>query len=90
GRDYTLDYNKKLTDIGPATVTVKGKGDFSGSKKVAFKVIPKGTTFTKLTRRLCHDSCKRLYLMILFAINAIPAGCIDAILPDEGKGEIVR
>ena len=49
GRDYTLDYNKKLTDIGPATVTVKGKGDFSGSKKVAFKVIPKGTTFTKLT-----------------------------------------
>jgi hypothetical protein len=71
-------------------VTVKGKGDFSGSKKVAFKVIPKGTTFTKLTRRLCHDSCKRLYLMILFAINAIPAGCIDAILPDEGKGEIVR
>jgi hypothetical protein len=30
-------------------VTVKGKGDFSGSKKVGFKVIPKGTTFTKLT-----------------------------------------
>ena len=48
GTDYTVTYknNKK---IGLATATVKGKGKYSGSKKVAFRINPKGTAFTKLT-----------------------------------------
>jgi hypothetical protein len=48
-RDYTLSYSKKLKEIGKATVTVKGKGKYTGSKKVTFNILPKGTKFSKLT-----------------------------------------
>ena len=44
GTDYTLSYSKKLKAIGTATVTVKGMGDFTGSRKVSFRIIPKGTS----------------------------------------------
>lgn len=39
-RDYTVSYsnNKK---IGTAKITVKGKGDYSGSKTITFKIVPK-------------------------------------------------
>lgn len=48
GTDYSVTYknNKK---IGLATAIVKGKGKYSGAKKVAFKINPKGTAFTKQT-----------------------------------------
>ena len=48
GTDYTVTYknNKK---IGLATAIVKGKGNYTGSKKVTFRINPKGTAFTKLT-----------------------------------------
>ena len=48
GTDYTVTYknNKK---IGLATATVKGKGKYSGSKKITFRINPKGTACTKLT-----------------------------------------
>ena len=49
GTDYTLTYDKKLKAVGPAAVTVVGKGNYTGSKKVTFNIIPKGTAFTKLT-----------------------------------------
>ncbi len=43
GTDYTLTYknNKK---IGKATVTIKGKGKYSGEKAVTFKIVPKKPT----------------------------------------------
>ncbi len=43
GTDYTLSYknNKK---IGTATVTIKGKGDYTGEKTIEFKIVPKKTT----------------------------------------------
>ncbi len=46
--DYTVSYknNKK---IGTATVTVKGKGKYSGSKKVTFAINPKALSLGKLT-----------------------------------------
>ena len=47
--DYTFTYNKSARDIGAYKLTVTGKGRYTGSKKVSFKVIPKGTDFTKLT-----------------------------------------
>ena len=47
-QDYTLTYSKKIKAIGAWTVTVKGIGKYTGSKKVKFNVIPKGTAFTKL------------------------------------------
>ncbi len=49
GTDYTLSYDKKLKAIGTATATVKGKGNYTGSKKVTFRINPKGTAFSKLT-----------------------------------------
>lgn len=43
GTDYTLSY-KNNTKIGTATVTIKGKGKYSGSVSKTFKVCPPKTT----------------------------------------------
>lgn len=43
GTDYTLSY-KNNTKIGTATVTIKGKGNYTGTKIVNFKILPKKTT----------------------------------------------
>ena len=48
GVDFTLKY-KNNVKIGTASVTVKGIGRFTGSVKATFKIIPKGTTLSKLT-----------------------------------------
>ena len=42
GEDYTVSYknNKK---IGIASVIIKGKGSYSGSRTLYFKIVPKGT-----------------------------------------------
>ena len=47
GTDYTLSY-KKNKDIGKAEVTVKGKGTFTGSRKVKFNIVPKSVKLSKL------------------------------------------
>ena len=49
GTEYTLSYSKKLKAVGKATVTVVGKGKYRGSKKLKFKIIPKGTAISKVT-----------------------------------------
>lgn len=46
GKDYTISYanNKKIalsTDNKAPTITVKGKGNYSGSKKVSFTIVTK-------------------------------------------------
>lgn len=43
-RDYTLTY-KNNKDIGTATVIIKGKGNYTGSKKAYFKIVPKRPEF---------------------------------------------
>ena len=48
GTDYTVSY-KNNTKVGTATVTVKGIGNYTGSKKVTFKIKPKATSTTKMT-----------------------------------------
>ena len=50
GTDYTVSYknNKK---IGTATVTVKGIGNYSGSCKCTFKIVPKKVTSLKATAK---------------------------------------
>ena len=48
GTDYTLSY-KNNKSIGKATITVKGKGDYSGSKKVTFKIVPKTPVLSAAT-----------------------------------------
>ena len=39
GTDYTLTY-KNNTKIGKATVTIKGKGSYTGEKTVSFNIVP--------------------------------------------------
>ena len=43
GTDYTLSY-KNCKDIGTATVTIKGKGSYTGSKTLTYKIVPKKIT----------------------------------------------
>ena len=48
GTDYTVKYSNN-TKVGTATMTVKGKGSYKGSKKAHFKIKPKTTAFTEVT-----------------------------------------
>ena len=47
--DYTLSYKKNIY-VGTATVTIKGKGKFTGSVSKTFKINPKGTTLVSLSK----------------------------------------
>ena len=48
GKDYTVKYssNKK---VGTATITITGKGNYTGTTKRKFKINPKSTSLKKLT-----------------------------------------
>ncbi len=43
GTDYTLSY-KNNKEIGEATITVTGKGKYTGTKKISFNIVPKKPT----------------------------------------------
>ncbi|MCQ2508039.1 MAG: fibronectin type III domain-containing protein [Dorea sp.] len=47
--DYTVSYEAGRTNIGSYKVTVKGKGNYSYTKTLTFKVVPTKTSITKLT-----------------------------------------
>lgn len=49
GTDYTVKYSKGRKNVGQYTVTVTFKGNYSGTKKLTFKIVPKGTSISKLT-----------------------------------------
>ncbi len=49
GTDYTVKYSKGRKDVGTYTVTVTFKGNYSGTKKLTFKILPNGTSISKLT-----------------------------------------
>jgi len=62
GIDYTISYRKNKA-VGVATVTVKGKGNYTGTKKATFKILPRAVTISKLTagnQRLTVKWTKRL------------------------------
>lgn len=46
GTDYTLTY-KNNTKVGTASVTIKGKGNYTGSKTVKFRIIPGSTSLSE-------------------------------------------
>ena len=48
GSDYTLSYENNVR-IGTATITVTGKGFFTGTTWLSFNIVPRGTRFTKGT-----------------------------------------
>ena len=47
--DYTVTY-KNNRNVGTATITIKGKGDYSGTKSITFRIDPKGTDLRSLTK----------------------------------------
>ena len=48
GTDYTVSY-KNNTKVGKATVTIKGKGNYTGTVTKTFKINPKASGVSKLT-----------------------------------------
>lgn len=46
--DYTVSY-KNNKQVGTATVTITGKGGFTGSRKITFRIIPKAVKISSLT-----------------------------------------
>ena len=48
GTDYTVTY-KNNKNVGKATVTITGKGAYTGTITKTFKINPKATSITKLT-----------------------------------------
>ncbi|MDO4859394.1 MAG: hypothetical protein Q4A48_00020 [Bacillota bacterium] len=49
GKDYTVSY-KKNVNVGTATVVIKGKGSYTGTKTKTFKINPKGTTLKSVAK----------------------------------------
>ena len=49
GTDYTVKYSKGCKKTGQYTVTVTFKGNYSGTKTLTFKIVPKGTSVSKLS-----------------------------------------
>lgn len=48
GTDYTVSY-KNCKKIGTASVTIKGKGNYTGTKTIEYKIVPKKTAL-KVTK----------------------------------------
>lgn len=46
--DYTVKYSNNK-NVGKATVTITGKGNYKGTAKATFNINPKGTSISKLT-----------------------------------------
>lgn len=55
--DYTLSYTKNKS-VGTATVTIKGKGIYTGTKKVTFKIVKKPLSTEALTVKATKTSSK--------------------------------
>lgn len=51
GTDYTVSKISKNKNIGTANITIKFKGNYSGTVKKTFKIIPKNVSGIKLTKR---------------------------------------
>ena len=49
GTDYTVTY-KNNKNVGKATVIITGKGNYTGKITKAFKINPKGTTLSEVTK----------------------------------------
>lgn len=49
GTDYTVSYSKGRKKPGKYTVTVKFKGNYSGTKKLSFSIVPSKVNLSKVT-----------------------------------------
>ncbi len=51
GTDYTVTYSKGCKKSGKYTVTVKFKGDYTGSKKLTYIIEPKSVSISKVSAK---------------------------------------
>ena len=51
GTDYTVSYPKKCKNVGQYTVTVKFKGNYQGTVKKSYQILPKGTSLLEVTAK---------------------------------------
>ena len=51
GADYTVKYPGGRKNVGSYTVTVTLKGEYSGTKKASFEIVPKGTSVSNVTAK---------------------------------------
>ena len=49
GTDYTVKYSSGCKNVGQYSVTITFKGKYTGTKTLTFKIVPKGTSISKLT-----------------------------------------
>ena len=55
GTDYTLSYSSDTTNAGAVTVTVTGKGNYSGSVDVTYQILKRPVTLTSATDSKPYD-----------------------------------
>lgn len=48
-KSYTVSYPKTMKNVGSYTITIKFKGNYSGTVKKNFTIVPKGTSISKVT-----------------------------------------
>jgi hypothetical protein len=55
GTDYTLSYSDDATNVGTVTVTVNGKGNYSGSVDVTYQITKRSVVLTSETASKPYD-----------------------------------
>ena len=55
GTDYTLSYSSDTTNVGTVTVTVTGKGNYTGSVDVTYKILKRSVVLTSVTDSKPYD-----------------------------------
>ena len=53
--DYTLSYSKDITNVGTVTVTVTGKGNYSGSADVEYQILKRSVVLESATDSKPYD-----------------------------------
>lgn len=53
--DYTLSYSKDTTNVGTVTVTVTGKGNYSGSADVEYQILKRSVVLESATDSKLYD-----------------------------------
>ena len=55
GIDYTISYSKDTTNVGTVTVTVTGKGNYTGSVDVTYKILKRAVVLASATDSKPYD-----------------------------------
>lgn len=58
GKDYTVTYLSKGANVGIYSVDVALKGNYTGTKRLSFRIVPKGTELKSLSSKVCGFTAK--------------------------------